>query len=100
MPPCFVTPTKAIGNDGASHAGPDAEETEAKPDAYVEKQFNESSQSTGKKRKHNPYLQYTEVKLWKTGPDSLLEPAQINHEMYTHIKKFMQQSRFMKLAFS
>jgi hypothetical protein len=35
---------------------------------------------------------------WSTGPDSLLEPAQINHEIYTLMEKFMQQSRLMKAA--
>ncbi len=77
----------------ACHAGPDAEATESESDADVEKQFDES---TGKQRKHNPYFQYTEVMRWKIGPDSLLEPAQIDHEIYTLMKRFMQQSRLMK----
>ncbi len=59
----------------------------------VEKQFNES---TGKKRKYNPYLQYTEVMRWETGSYSVLEPAQIDHAIYTLMKKFMQQSCLMK----
>ncbi len=33
---------------------------------------------------------------WKTAPDSILEPAQIDHEIYTLMKKLMQQSRLMK----
>jgi hypothetical protein len=33
----FSTPTDAIGNDGACHACPDAQETEAELDANVEK---------------------------------------------------------------
>jgi hypothetical protein len=37
---------------------------------------------------YNPYLQYTEVKRWKTALD--LEPAQIKHEVYALMKKFMQ----------
>ncbi len=37
------TPTKAIGNDGACHAGPDAERTEADSIPNAEKQFNEST---------------------------------------------------------
>ncbi len=79
--------------DGACHAGPDAEGTEAELDADAEEDFEESA---GKKRKYNPYLQYTEVKRWSTGADSLLELAQINHDIYTLMKKFMQQSRLMK----
>ncbi len=59
LPPVFTTQTKAIGNDVASHAGMDAEETKAKLEANVEKQFNVS---TGNKRKYNSYLQYTEIK--------------------------------------
>ncbi len=92
-PPCFSTPTKAVGSDGACHACQEAEETEAELDDNVEKQFEES---TGKKRNYNPYLQYAEGMRWKTCPDSLLEPAQINHEMYTLMKKCMQQSCLMK----
>ena len=41
--PGFSTPTKAICNDGAGHAGPDAEEMQTKSDADVEKQFDEST---------------------------------------------------------
>ncbi len=58
-PPGFSTPTKASGDDWACLAGPGAKETEAKLDADAEEQFDES---TGKKRKYNPYLQYTEVR--------------------------------------
>ncbi len=46
-PPGFSTPKKAIGNDRAGHAEQDAEGTDVESDAYVEKQFDES---TGKKR--------------------------------------------------
>ena len=53
-PPCFSTPTKANGNDGAGHAEQDAEGTDNDSDADVEKEFDES---TGKKRNYNPYLQ-------------------------------------------
>ncbi len=91
--PAFTTQTKASRNDGADHAVSDAEGTQSESDAYVEIQFDEL---TGKKRENNPFLQYTEIKLWKTGPDCLLELAQIDHESYTLIKKFMQQSRLMK----
>jgi hypothetical protein len=83
LPPGFTTQVKAIRNDEACHADPDAEGTEADSDPDVEKQFDES---TGKKLKYNPYLQYTEVMRWSTGPDSLLEQAQIDHEIYTLMK--------------
>jgi hypothetical protein len=38
-PPGFTTPTKAIRNDGASHADPDAEETEAEFESKAQKEF-------------------------------------------------------------
>ena len=93
LPPGFSTPTKVNGNDGAGHAEPDAEGTESESDADVEKQFDES---TGKKREYHPFRQYTEIKRWKTGAESELEEEQINHEIYTLMKKFMQASRLMK----
>ncbi len=40
-PPAFTMHRKASGNDGASHAEPDAEGTGDESDADVEKQFNE-----------------------------------------------------------
>ncbi len=40
--PSFTAPTKANGNDGAGHAGQDAEETDSESDANVEKGFDES----------------------------------------------------------
>ncbi len=70
--PALTTPTKASRNNGACHACSDAEGIEVESDAYVEKQFDES---TGKKRKYNAYL----FKQWKTCPYSYLEPVQINH---------------------
>jgi hypothetical protein len=73
--PILTTQTKVSRNDGAGHAASDAEATESYSDANVEKQFDES---TGKRESH-PFLEYTEVMLWKTGPDSVLEPAQIDH---------------------
>jgi hypothetical protein len=33
---------------------------------------------------------------WQTGSDSVLEPAQIDHAIYTLMKKFVQQNRLMK----
>ncbi len=62
--------------------------TNAYSDPDVEKQFD---QSTGKKWEYSPYFHYTEVMLWK-----VLEPAQIDHAIYTLMKKFMQQSHLMK----
>ena len=96
MPPPpsgYATPPKDIGNDGACHADPDAERMETESDANGEKQFDEM---TGKKRKYNPCLKYTEVKRWITGEDSILEPAEIKPEIYMPMKKFMQDSRLMQ----
>ncbi len=42
-PPSFTMPTKLNRNDGAGHAKPDAQGTESKSDADVEKQFDEST---------------------------------------------------------
>jgi hypothetical protein len=92
-PPGFYMPTKVEINDGACHAGSDANGTEADSYLNVEKQVDES---TGKKRNYNPYLQYTEIKRWPTCTDSLLEPAQINQEIYTLMKKYMHQSRLIR----
>ena len=75
-PPILTTPTKVSRNDGAGHAGSDAEGTDNDSDADVEKEFDES---TGKKREYHPFRQYTEIKRWKTCPESVLEPAQIDH---------------------
>ena len=93
LPPGFSTPTKADRNDGAGHAEPEAEGTEDESAADVEKLFDES---TGKKQEYYPFRQYTEVKRWKTGSDSELKTEEINHEIYSLKKKFMQQSRLMK----
>ena len=92
-PPRRTTPQQDESNGRAAHAKPDAEGMQTESDADGEKQFDES---TGKKRKYNPYLTYTEVKRWTTGEDSILEPAQINHDIYTPMKKFMKDSRLMK----
>ena len=42
-PPGFTTPTKAIRNDGAGHAEPDADRMDTDSDSDVEKQFDEST---------------------------------------------------------
>ena len=49
-----------------------------KSDAEIE--FNES---TGETRKYSAYLNYNEVMLVPTSADFILEPAQVNHEIYT-----------------
>ena len=54
-PPILTTPTKVSRNDGAGHAGSDAEGTEDESDADVEKEFDES---TGKKRNYTGYHTY------------------------------------------
>jgi hypothetical protein len=89
LQPAFPLQTKAIRNYGACHGKQDAEGTESESDADVERAFNES---TGKKCRYNPYLQYTEVKRWSTGADSILEPAQINHEICTLTKNLCSRA--------
>ena len=93
--PGFSTPTKASRNDGAGHGSPYAgsEETKAESDPDVEKELGES---TGKKRDHKGYLNFTVVKQCTTGEDAESEDEDIEHEIYTLMKKFMQQSRMMK----
>ena len=64
LPPTgFSTPTKADCNAGAGHAdaGQNAKETEAKSDADVEKQFDES---TGKKRNYAGLHPYRFILEW------------------------------------
>ncbi len=61
--PSFIMQTKVSHNDGACHAGPNAEGTENESDAYVEIQLEKHfDESTGKKRKYHPFHQYTEIK--------------------------------------
>ena len=90
--PAFSTPKKADRNDRAGHAKPDAERIETESEADVEKQFDKS---TGKKRKFAPFHEYRVVGEWATGPDSLLEDAEIEHQIKMLMKKFMQDSRLM-----
>jgi len=92
-PPGFSTPTKVIRNDGAGHAEPDAEGTESESDADVEKEFDES---TGKKRNYTGYQKYRFIKQWVTGPEAVLEDTEIQHEIYTEMKKFMHASGLKK----
>ncbi len=54
-PPGCTTSTKAICNDGAGHAEPDAEVTKDESDAAVEKQFDGS---TGIKHNYAGYQKY------------------------------------------
>jgi hypothetical protein len=93
QPPGFSTPTKVIRNDGTGHAEQDAEGTESESDADVEKQFCES---TGKKRNYTGYQKYRFIKQWVTGGDAVLEETEIQHEIYTEMKKFMHASGLKK----
>ena len=52
-PSSYTTLLKDIGNDGACHAGSDAERIETKSEADVEKQLGKS---TGNKRKYHDVL--------------------------------------------
>ena len=104
--PAFSTPTKVNRKAGAGHAESDAERMETDSEADVEKQLDKSTgrgksktkprKSTGEKRPYAPFHQYREVGRWATGQDSVLEPAEIEHEICTLMKKFMQGSRLMQ----
>ena len=88
-PPGVSTPTKAIRNDGAGHAEPDADRMDTESEADVEKQFGES---TGKKRRNAGPLVYRVVKEWTTGPQAKLEEKEIEHQIYTEMQFFMLAS--------
>ena len=94
-PPGFSTPTKADRNDGAAHAESDAERMETASEGDVEKEFEESTGKMHKKRKFAPPHEYRLIEEWVLGPDSVMEPAEIDHEIKKHLKKFMQDSRLM-----
>jgi hypothetical protein len=72
-----------------------SKETESELDSDAEKKIDES---TGKKYKQSN-LKFTEVKRWPTCADCVLEPAQISHEIYTLVKKFMHWSRLMQVPY-
>ena len=92
-PPGFSTPTKAIRNDRAGHAGQDAERMETESEADVEKEFEKS---TGKKRRNAGPLVYRFVKQWTTGSKAKLEPNEIEHQIYTEMKNYMHASGLKK----
>ncbi len=64
-------------------------------DAHVEKQFKEQ---TGKKRNYTGYQKYRFIKQWVTGEDAVLEEAEIQHEIYTEMKKFVHARGKLTLA--
>ena len=92
-PPGFTTPTKAKCYDRAGNADQDDERMETESEADVEKQFGES---TGKKRCYAGPLTYRFVKVRTIGPHAKLEDKQIEHEIYTKMKLFMQASGLKK----
>ena len=59
----------------------------------TEEEFKES---TGNKCNHNVTSNSRHQGVGSTGKDSILEPTQINHEIYTLMKNLMQQCRLMK----
>ena len=48
------------------------------------------------KRKYAPFSEYREVGRWATGPDSTLEPREIDSEIHVLMKKYMQDSHLMQ----
>jgi hypothetical protein len=93
-PPVSPPPPQDESNGGAAHAESDVERMESESDGDGEKKFDKS---TGKKRNHTygAFREYREVGRWPTGPDSLLDPAEIDHHIKMRMKKFMQDSRLM-----
>ena len=103
--PAFSTPTKVTRNAGAGHAESDAERMDAESAADVEKQF---AKSTGRgkaktkprksieKRKYAPFSEYREVGRWDTGPESILEPREIDREIYMLMKQYITASIWPK----
>ena len=90
-PPCCSTPPQDESNGWAAHAESDAQGMETESDADVAKQFDKS---TGKKCKHTygAFHEYREVGRWATGPVSLLEKAEIEHQVRMLMRRFMQDS--------
>ena len=103
--PAFSTPTKVNRNAGAGHAESHAERMDAESAADVEKQFDKSTgrgkaktkpRKSIEKRKYAPFSEYREVGRWATGPESILEPREIDREIYMLMKQYMQTSRLMQ----
>ena len=106
--PRCITPPPVKSNGGAGHAESDAEGTNAESDSDVEKKFAKSTgrgkwcrettkpRKTIEKRKYAPFSEYREVGRWATGPDSTLEPREIDREIHVLMKKYMQDSRLMQ----
>ena len=94
-PPGCTTPPQVESNGGAAHAESDAERMETASEGDVEKEFEESTGKMHKKRKFAPPHEYRLIEEWVLGPDSVMEPAEIDHEIKKHLKKFMQDSRLM-----
>ena len=68
------TPTKPAGNDGASHADPDAEDPDRQSD-------QEEELGATKIRPPRHVLQYEVVKRWVTGEKALQSSATIHAEL-------------------
>ena len=92
-PPGFSTPTKSNRNDGAAHAESNAERMDTEYEADGEKQFDKS---TGKKRCYAGPLVYLVVKEWTTGPRAKYEDREIEHQIYTVMKKLYACERLEK----
>ncbi len=91
--PSLTTPTESSRNSGAGHGEPDAEETEPKPDRDGEMERHEEQ---GKSSNYQGYLEFTVQQTWGTGPDTVLEDADINNQITQRMKKFMDNSRLFK----
>ena len=79
------TPTKSAGNDGASHADPDAEDPDRRSD-------EEEELGAKKIRPPRHVLTYEVVKRWVTGEKALQSSATIHAELEELCREFMELS--------
>jgi hypothetical protein len=79
------TPTKSAGNDGASHADPDAEDPDRGSD-------EEEELGAKKIRPPRHVLTYEVVKRWVTGEKALQSSATIHAELEELCREFMELS--------
>jgi hypothetical protein len=91
--PSMTAPTKASRNSDAAHGESDGEQTES--EIEVEEEV-EGIKEKGKSNNYQGYLKFEVQATWVTGPDTVLEDADINNQITQRMKKFMEASRLFK----
>ncbi len=91
--PSMTTPTKASRNSDAAHGKSDGEQTESEIEA---KEEVEGIKEKGKSHNYQGYLKFEVQATWVSGPDAVLEDADINNQITQRMKKFMEASRLFK----